>query len=130
MYKSAVLSCKNKNTHFRLEITNNDRFEENHKHWILKGMNKKPTEINKIHTKRWLDSVHETLDFYILTLQNIPYDNLENNDTGLFETPFERSISTQTAIFLEKTPFESNKACFTQSYLVHFNLSNYQCYYY
>ena len=85
MYKSAVLNCKNKNTHFCLEITNNDRFEENHKHWI-----------------------HETLDFYILTLQNIPYDNLETNDTGLFETPFERSISTQTAIFLGKTPFESN----------------------
>ena len=37
-----------------------------------------------------------------------PYDNLESNDTGLFETSFERSISTQTAIFLGKTPFESN----------------------
>ena len=37
-----------------------------------------------------------------------PYDNLETNDTGLFETSFERSISTQTAIFLGKTPFESN----------------------
>ena len=85
MHKSVVLNCKNKNTHLCLEITSNDRFEENHKHWI-----------------------HETLDFYILTLQNIPYGNLETNDTGLFETPFERSISTQTTIFLGKTPFESN----------------------
>ena len=36
------------------------------------------------------------------------YDNLETNDTELFETSFERSISTQPAIFLGKTPFESN----------------------
>ena len=34
-------------------------------------MNEKPTEINTLHIKRWLDSIHETLDFYILTLQNI-----------------------------------------------------------
>ena len=41
---------------------------ENHKHRILKGTNEKPTEINTIHIKRWLDSIHETLDFYIITL--------------------------------------------------------------
>ena len=34
-------------------------------------MNEKPPEINKIHTKQWLDFIHETLDFYILTLQNV-----------------------------------------------------------
>ena len=44
---------------------------ENHKHWILKKMTENPTEINTIHSKRWLDSIYETLDFYILTLQNI-----------------------------------------------------------
>ena len=145
MYKTAVLNCKNKNIHFCLEITNNDRFEnqkvivtkliqeikfylqhtinifpqstpkstenfefkqttlslkfncakkdififphsiiettqncfqkiidlENHKHWIIKRTNEKPIEINTIHIKRWLDSIHEILDFYILTLQNI-----------------------------------------------------------
>ena len=37
-----------------------------------------------------------------------PYDDLETNNTEIFETPFEGSISTQTAIFLGETPFESN----------------------
>ena len=34
-------------------------------------MNNIPTEINAVHTRRWLDSIHEILDFYIITLQNI-----------------------------------------------------------